>query len=47
MEIANGIMKEPKGDVGDLIHPLDRQYAGLGMAEMTHCRASYSELNLK
>lgn len=36
MEIANDIMKEAKEDVGDLIHPLDRQYAGLGMAEMTH-----------
>ena len=42
MEIANDIMKDAKEDVGDLVHPLDRQYAGLGMAEMTPCKPFYS-----
>ena len=37
MEIASGIMKEAniKGETLDTIHMLDRQYAGLGMREMT------------
>jgi poly [ADP-ribose] polymerase len=38
MEIASGIMKEAKTNVGEsleTIHILDRQYAGLGMREMT------------
>lgn len=37
MEIASGIMKEAntKGGALDTIHLLDRQYAGLGMREMT------------
>ena len=34
MEISDKIMKEAKADVTDLIHPLDRQYQGLGMTEM-------------
>ncbi len=37
MKIAEKIIKEAKsknGDKGDM-HPLDRQYAGLGMSEMT------------
>ena len=40
MEIANSIMKEAKEDVEDLVHPLDRQFAGLGMAEMAHRKSS-------
>ena len=35
MEIANTIMKEAKEDVSELVHPLDRQYAGLNLKEMT------------
>lgn len=38
MEIASGIMKEANTKVGeslDTIHMLDRQYAGLGMREMS------------
>jgi poly [ADP-ribose] polymerase 2/3/4 len=38
MEIASGIMKEAKMNIGDAvhtIHELDRQYNGLGMREMT------------
>lgn len=37
MEIASGIMKEAntKGETLDTMHMLDRQYAGLGMQEMT------------
>lgn len=37
MEIASGIMKDAnaKGSTLDAIHMLDRQYAGLGMREMT------------
>ena len=35
MEISDKIMKEAKADVTDIIHPLDRQYQGLGMTEMT------------
>lgn len=38
MEIASGIMKEAKikdGEIAEAIHMLDRQYAGLGMREMT------------
>ena len=35
MEIANNIMKEAKEDVSEHVHPLDRQYAGLNLKEMT------------
>ncbi|MCJ1308028.1 hypothetical protein MMC25_001678 [Agyrium rufum] len=35
MSISDKIMKESKSDVKDLIHPLDKQYTGLGMVEMT------------
>lgn len=35
MSIAEGIMKDAKSDAEGSVHPLDRQYAGLGMAEMT------------
>ena len=34
MEIANEIMKEANG-AGDIMHSLDRQFAGLGLQEMT------------
>ena len=40
MSIAQEIMKDAKGDVEGDIHPLDRQYAGLGMTEMTPCKLS-------
>ena len=42
MSIAEEIMKEAKEDVTSIVHPLDRQYAGLGMAEMTPCRFTNS-----
>ena len=37
MEIANEIMKDASvsDEKGNITHPLDRQYAGLGMQEMT------------
>ena len=35
MDIANDIMKETKEEAGDIMHPLDRQFAKLGMDEMT------------
>jgi poly [ADP-ribose] polymerase len=36
MEIANEIMKDAKLSTGEnMVHPLDRQYAGLNMQEMT------------
>lgn len=37
MEIANEIMKDANipDEMGNVTHPLDRQYAGLGMQEMT------------
>lgn len=37
MEIANEIMKDANisDEMGNVAHPLDRQYAGLGMQEMT------------
>jgi len=38
MSIAQEIMKDAKGDAEGAVHPLDRQYAGLGMAEMTSCK---------
>jgi poly [ADP-ribose] polymerase len=37
MSIAEEIMKDAKADVESAMHPLDRQYAGLGLAEMTPC----------
>ena len=37
MRIAEELIKDAKEDGGDVVHPLDRQYAGLGMAEMTAC----------
>ena len=37
MSIAEEIMKEAKEDITSIVHPLDRQYAGLGMVEMTPC----------
>lgn len=39
MEVANNIMKEAKNT--DTVHPLDRQFQGLNMQEMTPC-TSYS-----
>lgn len=40
MEIANKIMKgSNKEDQGDAMHPLDRQFAGLGLTEMTPCKS--------
>lgn len=39
MEIANEILKGSKTkQTGDTVHPLDRQFAGLGMQEMTPCK---------
>ena len=38
MEISDKIMKEAKADVTELVHPLDRQYQGLGMTEMMDCK---------
>jgi poly [ADP-ribose] polymerase len=38
MSIAEEIMKTAKEDVTSTVHPIDRQYAGLGMAEMTPCK---------
>lgn len=35
MEIANEIMKEAKSCTGESMHSLDRQFAGLGLQEMT------------
>lgn len=35
MKIAEEIMKEAKTSSESNVHPLDRQYAGLGMSEMT------------
>ncbi|MCJ1473966.1 hypothetical protein MMC13_002622 [Lambiella insularis] len=36
MSIAEEIMKEAKEEaVSDVVHPIDRQYAGLGLTEMT------------
>ena len=37
MEIANGLMEEAKKDMEDSMHPLDRQFATLGMEEITPC----------
>ena len=47
MEIASGIMKEAnaKGEVLDTIHMLDRQYAGLGMREMTPRKYTFMLIN--
>ena len=42
MSIADDIMKEAKEDSMSTLHPLDRQYALLGMAEMTPCRFTNS-----
>lgn len=39
MSIASAIMKEANKDgPGEAVHPLDRQYAGLGMNEMSTCK---------
>lgn len=39
MEIANEILKGAKSkSTGDTVHPLDRQFAGLGLQEMTPCK---------
>lgn len=38
MSIAEEIMKDAKADVASAMHPLDRQYAGLGLTEMTPCK---------
>ncbi|KAH0544608.1 hypothetical protein FGG08_001257 [Glutinoglossum americanum] len=46
MEIANEIMKVAKGHTGEAgnpIHPLDKQYHGLGMQEMTPLEAGSVE----
>jgi poly [ADP-ribose] polymerase len=40
MEIATTIMKDGQGDTG--MHALDRQFAGLGLQEMTPRIACYS-----
>lgn len=43
MEIANEIMKDASvtDEKGNVTHPLDRQYAGLGMQEMTPRKYTY------
>lgn len=42
MEIANEIMKDAKLSTGDnTVHPLDRQFAGLNMQELTPRESSY------
>ncbi|KAL2356801.1 poly polymerase catalytic domain-containing protein [Cryomyces antarcticus] len=43
MSIADEIMKGAKEDVTDAVHPLDRQYQGLGMSEMTPLDRESSE----
>ena len=41
MEIANTLMKEAKQSADGVVHPLDRQYQGLGMSEMTPRKSTY------
>ena len=43
MSIANEIMKGQDEGEGDIVHPLDRQYLGLGMEEMVELDHKSSE----